>query len=262
MRRSWQWLLVGRLVVMIAFSPMARASEAGPAGLADEAVSAVTYTPTVAGPSSSPVPSPVPAGPARTAPAPHARREADWTAIEELPPLTAAAPAWPLGTARYGDDDERPFGSAKQRFMGNSGICSVVGLIGITYTYSPVQLFQIELGSGLGFSGFQFSLMPKLSLGDDHHRFVLGVGPSVGIARDSNPSYTYLAYWLNAEVGYEYRSAGGFSFLIAAGVFHGIGGEYRDECMFDCDGDTHGWPEPTTAMPFLPQGRIAFGRWF
>jgi hypothetical protein len=245
MRRARKWLMVGRLVAMMVLSPAALASEVAADAPANEAPTSVTYTPMVVEP---------------FAPAP--RPASEWTTIEKLPALRPTSPTEPADVLVYGDNDERPFASAKHRFMGNSGISSVVGLIGATYTYSPVELFQVELGTGFGFSGFQFSLMPKLSLGDDHHRAVFGVGPSVGITRDSNPAYTYVAYWLNAEVGYEYRSAGGFSFLIAGGFFHGIGGQYRDECVIDCEGDTHGWPEPTTSLPFLPQGRVAFGRWF
>ena len=152
---------------------------------------------------------------------------------------------------------------AKSRLMGNSGLFSAIGEIGGTYTYAPVPEFQMEFGSGIGFSGFQFSFMPKLSvgLGDRQNRFILGVGPSVGVYPDINPPHTYVSYWLNAEIGYEYRSAGGFSFLIAAGITHGIGGEYRDECVIDCNGDTKGHPSPAAEIT-LPQGRIAFGRWF
>jgi hypothetical protein len=50
--------------------------------------------------------------------------------------------------------------------------------------------------------------------------------------------------------------------MIAAGITRGIAGEYRNQCVIDCDGDTKGSSRPTTDIPLLPQGRIAFGRWF
>ena len=151
---------------------------------------------------------------------------------------------------------------AKSRLMGNSGLFSAIGEIGGTYTYAPVPEFQMEFGSGIGLSGFQFSFMPKLSVGDRKNRFILGAWPSMGVDPDNNPSHTYVSYWLNAEIGYEYRSVDGFSFMIAAGITRGIAGEYRDQCVIDCEGDTKGHPRPTTEMALLPQGRIAFGRWF
>lgn len=151
--------------------------------------------------------------------------------------------------------------ASKTRLMGNLGIGSAVGEMGGTFTYAATPHSQIEMGAGIGYTGFQLSVMPKLSVGSRSHRFVLGMGPSVGIDPANNPDHTYVSYWLNSEVGYEYRSASGFSFLIAAGLTYGLGGEYRWQCPFDCDGDTAGYSR-SPAGTRLPQGRIAFGRWF
>jgi opacity protein-like surface antigen len=174
---------------------------------------------------------------------------------------SAALSASAAAIAQDDDDQSADNFTAKSRLMGNLGIGSVVGFIGGTYTYAPVPQFQLELGSGIGWSGFQFSMMPKLSLGDDRHCFVMGVGPSLAVDPDNNPPHTYVALWLNAEVGYEYRSVGGFSFLIAAGIVRGLAGEVRDQCVIDCEGDTKGWSRPAPEYNF-PQMRIAFGRWF
>jgi hypothetical protein len=152
--------------------------------------------------------------------------------------------------------------ATKSRLMANYGLFSAIGEIGGTYTYAPVPELQMEFGAGIGLSGLQFSFMPKLSVGDRENRFILGAGPSMGVDPDNNPSHTYVSYWLNAEIGYEYRSLSGFSFMIAVGITRGIAGEYRNQCVIDCDGDTKGSSRPTTDIPLLPQGRIAFGRWF
>ena len=173
----------------------------------------------------------------------------------------AALAANATATAQEDDDRFADNFTAKSRLMGNLGIGSVVGFIGGTYTYAPVPPFQLELGSGIGWTGFQFSIMPKLSVGEKRHRFVLGVGPSLAVDPNNNPPHTYVALFLNAEVGYEYRSVGGFSFLIAAGIFRGLAGETRGQCLIDCDGDTKGWSVPVPKEVF-PQGRVAFGRWF
>jgi len=170
--------------------------------------------------------------------------------------------------ARAEDDGDRSL--SQVRLMGNSGFGSPVGILGGTFTYSPRPQFQIELGSGLGFSGFQFSIMPKVALGSGRERFVLGVGPSVGIAPNStgSPATTCVSYWLNAEAGYEFRSVGGFSFLIALGVVKGIAGKMPailpsgDPFEQEPGTSTTAPPDAVSGYPILPEARIAFGRWF
>jgi hypothetical protein len=129
--------------------------------------------------------------------------------------------------------------------MGNLGLFSAIGEIGVTYTYSPIPLLQIELGSGIGFSGLQFSLMPKLSLGNERNRFLAGIGPSWAIGwYGAVPPFSY---WLNVDVGYEYRTSGGYSSLVAVGIFRGIAGYDHDLCVSVC---------------IFPQIRFAWGHWF
>jgi len=150
----------------------------------------------------------------------------------------------------------------RNRLQANLGLGSAVGEIGASYTYAPLPEFQIELGTGLGFTGLQFSAMPKLSLAlNNSDRLVLGAGPSASLDLAANPDHTYLGYWLNAEVGYEHRSALGFAVLVAAGISYGLGGEMRGHCGVDCGGDTRAWNDPI-AGKLSPQTRIAFGRWF
>ena len=151
-------------------------------------------------------------------------------------------------------------GLAKHRVAADIGVFSAVGFLGATYTYSPVPAIQFELGTGLGLSGIQLSIMPKVLVGSKSHYLVVGAGPSEGITPSNQDQHTYVSYWLNGDVGYEYRSPGGFSFLFALGFTYALGGEVRSTCLFDCKGDTRGWSSP--ARGAFPQGRIAFGRWF
>jgi hypothetical protein len=153
--------------------------------------------------------------------------------------------------------------AAKSRLMGNMGIGSAVGEMGATFTYAPRPELQIELGAGLGLTGLQLSLMPKASLGSRHHRFLVGVGPSTAIGTNTKPAATCVSWWLNAEVGYEYRSASGFSFLLAAGITKGVAGMVPGigaPGVYE-PGDVT-TPEAARELPLLPQGRIALGRWF
>jgi hypothetical protein len=153
--------------------------------------------------------------------------------------------------------------NAKVRIMGNLGIGSAVGELGGTVTVAPIPEVQLELGAGLGLAGVQFSLMPKLALGNRHDRLILGAGPTLAVGENPNPSRTCASLWLNLEVGYEYRSTRGFSFLIAVGLTKGVAGEMPGlpaPGVYE-PGDTT-TPEAVSGLPVFPQGRIALGHWF
>ena len=143
------------------------------------------------------------------------------------------------------------------------GIGSAVGEMGGTFTYAPRPKLQFELGVGLGFSGVQLSFMPKLSSGNRHHNLVVGMGPSLAVGRNRNPAVTCVSLWLNAEAGYEYRSARGLSFLAAVGFTKGLAGTMPDDDAAGVyePGDI-ATPDAVSGLPPLPQGRIAFGHWF
>lgn len=152
---------------------------------------------------------------------------------------------------------------SKVRIMGNFGLASAVGEIGGTLTYAAVPALQIELGIGLGITGLQFSAMPKLSLGHlPRYHLILGLGPSLsGLQKDIEGVVQY-SVWLNGEVGYEYRSPAGFSFLVAGGFTYALASDQTySSCHVYCDSDQI-YPVKKFAGAVFPQGRIAFGRWF
>jgi hypothetical protein len=176
--------------------------------------------------------------------------------------LGVLAPLVPA-TAVADDAGARSSGPAsKIRLMGNMGVASAIGEMGGTLTYSPRPEFQVELGTGIGYSGLQLSLMPKLAIGGKNHRVSIGAGPSMGIGSNPKPSQTCISYWLNAEVGYEYRSASGLSFLVAVGIFRGLAGEIPGGTPGVTEAGEAVRPEPASDFSLFPQGRIAFGRWF
>ncbi len=161
-----------------------------------------------------------------------------------------------------GELDGPTANAPKLRLMGNMGIASAVGEMGGTFTYAPRPEVQLELGVGLGLTGAQFSLMPKLTAGSGQHRFVLGVGPSLGVGNNPEPAVTCESLWLNAEVGYDYRSPSGLSFLVAVGITKGIAGRIPGDAVGrDEQGDPTA-PRAVSGLPVVPQGRIAFGHWF
>lgn len=172
--------------------------------------------------------------------------------------------AFPAVGRADGDLAEPPeIFTSKIRGMGNLGLASAVGEVGGTLTYSPVPAFQIELGIGLGITGLQYSVMPKLSLGHlPRYHLILGLGPSLsGLHKDIEGVVQY-SVWLNGEVGYEYRSPGGFAFLVAGGFTYALASDQTySSCYAYCDSDQN-YPLRHVAGSIYPQGRIAFGRWF
>lgn len=129
------------------------------------------------------------------------------------------------------------------------GFVSAVGEAGVTYTRSLTHMVQLEAGVGWGVSGVQLSLMPKLSVGAAHHRYVGGVGLAAAVRLTPDTDESPVLGWLNADVlGYEYRSARGFTLLVAIGLSVGIAGHYRWE-------DSR---EEVAGM-VMPQGRIGVG---
>jgi len=129
------------------------------------------------------------------------------------------------------------------------GFVSAVGEAGVTYTRSLTRTVQLEAGAGWGFSGLQLSLMPKLSVGGARHRYVGGVGLAAAVRLNPDSDESPVLGWLNADIlGYEYRSAGGFTLLAAIGLSVGIAGHYSWE-----DG------REEVAGILMPQGRIGVG---
>jgi hypothetical protein len=145
----------------------------------------------------------------------------------------------------------------------NLGVFSAVGFGGLTYAYAVSENWAVEAGLGLGLTGVQLSLMPKLAFGRNH-RFVVGLGPSVGSMLDGQNT---TSLWLNGDVGYEFRDDNGFSVSFVGGFTKGIAGCIAKECR--PDGIV--WPDDGgskavfsgRAQDYLePQGRIIVGVWF
>jgi hypothetical protein len=127
-----------------------------------------------------------------------------------LPALFALAPA--AGAASFeGPPEER-----RHSVRLDVGFLSPVGLAGLAYSYDFTKRLTLEAGLGVGFSGVQLSVMPKLVLGNGKHSALFGLGASVGIDPDSS-RHTVWPY-LNGEVGYQLRAQNGFTFQASLGV--------------------------------------------
>jgi hypothetical protein len=120
----------------------------------------------------------------------------------------------------YEDTEARPNG-----IRGELGIASPIGIIGCTFWHDIVPPVRFEGGIGLGVSGVQLSALSRFVLGNEHHRFVPGIGLSIGVPvgdpvfRDRHGGSAVVMPWLNADLlGYEYSSDRGWTTLVAGGV--------------------------------------------
>jgi hypothetical protein len=138
-------------------------------------------------------------------------------------PAVAAAPAGaaaPAVAASAGVTESR----RPQAIALNLGLFSAVGTLGLTYERDFGSRLAVEAGLGLGFTGVQMSLMPKLTLGGPDARFTAGVGLAYSVGDDARSGL-----WLNADLaGFEVKTDGGFFVSGAAGLTWAIAGP--DEC--------------------------------
>ena len=141
------------------------------------------------------------------------------------------------------------------------GAISLVGVVGPTLTRAFGRHLEIEVGGGLGFWGWQLSLMPKVVFGTAHDRYVGGVGVSVTVPprRDQCCDVDGTPTWLIVDaIGYEHRFDSGLALGFALGPVLGLGGgricDYIDGCL---QSDLH-----DVAGVWKGQARFELAYWF
>lgn len=151
-----------------------------------------------------------------------------------------------------------PAATAKKSILqGSLGFGSPVGALGLSYTYLPVSRAEIEIGGGIGFTGYQASAMPKLSLGSND-RLVIGLGPSLSIDTSNQGKRSCVRYWVNGEVGYRHTTTAGLSVLAAVGVGYDLSGGHR-ACADDYGSSVS---DKAIGGRWVPEARVAVGRSF
>jgi hypothetical protein len=104
-----------------------------------------------------------------------------------------AVPAVAQPPSVYREDEGPP--ARPMLFGANLGMGSAVGNVGLTLGYLWTRDLELEFGIGRGYSGAQFSVMPKALLGSTPLRLVLGLGPSLSTNTDGQQ------VWINGEAG-------------------------------------------------------------
>lgn len=140
----------------------------------------------------------------------------------------------------------------------NVGLASAVGFGGVTVTRSFFEHVRLEIGGGLGYSGWQLSLMPKLVLGTGRVRFVAGAGVAVAWPADSRVAAGH-PVWLNVDLlGMEFRFDSGFAIFNSVGITGGLGG---GELCVPADGCEPQFLRNVDHY-WSPQARVGVAYWF
>jgi len=124
-------------------------------------------------------------------------------------------------------------------FYAQGGLGTPLGYVGFELARRVSPSFLVSAGAGMGVTGPQIALMPRLLLGQGQSVLVLGAGVSRGEYTSNNHCYdddscahlVGTANWANAEIGGEYRWPGGLSFR----YFGGYGRAFADDLV--CAGD-------------------------
>jgi hypothetical protein len=112
------------------------------------------------------------------------------------------------------------------------GLGTPLGYVGVELARRLSPSFIVSAGAGMGVTGPQIALMPRLLLGQGRSVLVLGAGVSRGKFTSNNFCFdddscahrAGMANWVNAEIGGEYRWPGGLSFR----YFGGYGRAFAD----------------------------------
>lgn len=126
------------------------------------------------------------------------------------------------------------------------GLASPWGEMGLSYQRYVAPSFALETGVGIGATGGQLVVLPKLLLGSGNARFYVEGGPSVTLTDKSGAGV-----WASGEIGFE-SSFGGFVLGFGAGAGILVAGEVPFPICID---------ECSTMKPgtWMPEIRLTLG---
>jgi hypothetical protein len=136
----------------------------------------------------------------------------------------------------------------RPRIAMSLGVGTPTGELGFEYTQVLFRYLEIGAGVGIGVTGFQGSVMPRLRIGGHGTLLMLGAGLSGGMydepqlfdlclttnydeCRNQNPKTT--ALWGNFELGIQRTTPTGFTWRFYGGVGEALG--HGDCLRGNCD---------------------------
>lgn len=127
--------------------------------------------------------------------------------------------------------DEEPDRGARSRLSATLGGATPTGVFGVEYTQNLHPNVELGAGAGIGITGPQVSLMPRLRVGRSNTAGLLGAGISGGTFNEPdlfnlcfstgpcpNNNIKTTALWANAEAGVQLTSKGGTTFYLYGGI--------------------------------------------
>jgi hypothetical protein len=129
------------------------------------------------------------------------------------------------------------------------GLASPWGELGVSYQRKVAPSLAIETGLGIGGTGAQLAVLPKLLVGSGDARLFVEAGPSVTLSDRAGAGV-----WATGEIGFEASfSAWTLGFGAGAGLL--VAGEVAAPICFDAC---------STVKPgvWLPEIRLTIGRTF
>jgi hypothetical protein len=116
---------------------------------------------------------------------------------------------------------------ARSSLSVTTGVFTPVGEIGIEYTHNLNRYLEVGFSGGMGFTGPQAAVMPRLRIAHGGLAFLLGAGLSGGpyqaldICFDDGcetPGSVKVAVWANLEAGVQLTTERGFLVKVYAGA--------------------------------------------
>ena len=149
-----------------------------------------------------------------------------------VPALASAEPHPALLDRGQPEPIEQPDQGARSRITLNLGLFTPVGELGFEYTQMVVRFLEIGASVGVGFSGPQAAIMPRLRAGGGPISISIGAGLSGGAYTDpfglscpdassvpcSDNGVKATLLWTNAEGGIQWTSHGGVVVRLYAGA--------------------------------------------
>jgi hypothetical protein len=134
----------------------------------------------------------------------------------------------------------------------DAGLASPVGALGGAISV-PFRFFAAEVSSGLGATGLNLSVMPKIvPLRWGRNQLLVGVAGTVSLPHEIAPMGRKRSYWLTAEVAYQRNIFIDNILYLAAGVTRG---SYLGQCLNEGHSTC-----PIEAKVLWPEIRIGLGR--
>jgi hypothetical protein len=133
----------------------------------------------------------------------------------------------------------------------DAGIASPVGMLGGAVNV-PFRFFAVELSAGVGGTGLNLSLMPKIVFARwGRNQLLAGVGATVALPHEFAPMGRARSYWLTAEIAYQRN-------LFIDNVLYVAAGATRGSYLGQCLNENSMCPRQEDVT--WPELRVGFGR--